>query len=329
MSRYQLTGLGNAIVDILVKISEEEFARYNVEKGSMNLVDEARQKELLSGLGGKALSLMSGGSNANATILFSQLGGTASLITCVADDRYGLHYLSEFEALKIGFPVLPVVGGHSGTSLILVTPDAERSMQTHLGVSAGINAEHIDESVIKESEWVFIEGYLLSNEAGQGAVSRTIELAKKHGTRIAFTLSAAFIVEFFREQVEKVIPDCDLVFANKEEALLFSGASNVEDAAVAISRLCPHNVITLSGDGALVQEGGKSLQVNSFACTPVDATGAGDAFAGAYLYGVTHGLSSGDSARRACYLASKVISQIGARLQGNVEGLWNEVELES
>ena len=322
MSRYQLSGLGNAIVDVLVKVSDEELQSYGIEKGAMNLVDSARQMELMNSLGERELELVSGGSNANATILFSQLGGTAALIACVSDDNYGTHYREEFESLDVGFPIDAIPGDATGTSLILVTPDSERSMQTNLGVSATMNADFIDETVIRDSEWLFIEGYLLSNEAGQSAVEKAITLAKKHDTQIAFTLSAGFIVEHFQAQVEKVVRQCDLLFANKEEALLCSGAEDVEGAAKELAALCSHTIITMSEDGALVCYDGTEEQVSSPEVSPVDSTGAGDAFAGAYLYGLMNGCTPKEAASRACVLASKVICQMGARFNGDVKAMW-------
>src|SRR5436309_14655110 len=215
----QLCGLGNAIVDIFLEVSEAEFALLNFERGAMRLVDLNEQKLLLQRYQAQEPRLVSGGSVANSTIAFSQLGGDAGFIGCVGDDRYGLFYTSEFEELgiDIGNPI--IVNEHTGTCVCVITPDAERTMRTCLAVSSHLAAKHVDEERIKNSEWLFIEGYVFANPAtGQTAIREAIQLAKKHKTRIALTCSDAFVVNVFGDAFNEALKEADLLFANEVEA---------------------------------------------------------------------------------------------------------------
>ena len=202
----QLCGLGNAIVDIFLEVSDDEFAALGFERGTMRLVDLAEQKTLLDRYQKHEPRLVSGGSVANSTIAFSQLGGDAGFIGCVGDDRYGLFYASEFEELgiDIGNPI--IVNEATGTCVCVITPDAERTMRTCLAVSSHLAARHVDEERIKNSEWLFIEGYVFANPAtGQTAIREAIRLAKKHNTRIALTCSDAFVVNVFGDAFNEAL----------------------------------------------------------------------------------------------------------------------------
>src|SRR5437763_1361198 len=194
MKEFKLCGLGNAVVDIFLEVSDQEFAALGFERGGMRLVDLEEQKMLLDRHRHEEPKRVSGGSVANSVIAFSQLGGDAAFIGCVGDDRYGLFYTSEFEELgiDIGNPI--IVNEATGTCVCIVTPDAERTMRTCLAVASHLSANHVDEQRIKNSEWLFIEGYVFANPAtGQTAIREAIKIAKQHETRIAITCSEAFI----------------------------------------------------------------------------------------------------------------------------------------
>src|SRR5262245_28246913 len=179
MKRFKVCGLGNAIVDMFLQVSEEDFAALGFEKGTMRLVEIDEQRILLDRYQKHEPKLVSGGSVANSIIAFSQLGGSAAFIGCVGDDRYGLFYANEFEELgiDIGNPI--IVNEATGTCLCLITPDAERTMRTCLAVSNHLSARHVEERRIKNSEWVFIEGYVFGNpNTGQTAIREAIRMAK-------------------------------------------------------------------------------------------------------------------------------------------------------
>jgi len=320
---YQLCGLGNAIVDIFVEVSNQEFAELGYERGTMRLVELPDQTMLLQQFHKKEPRLVSGGSVANSVIAFTQLGGQAAFIGCVGDDRYGLFYATEFEelAIDIGNPV--IIGESTGTCVALITPDAERTMRTCLAVSSHLAARHVDEERIKNSEWLFIEGYVFANpDTGQGAIRKAIGIAKQHGTKIALTCSEAFIVQVFGDPFHEALRQADLLFCNETEACAVAKAADAGEAFSKIKGMVPSVVVTAGAKGAYVRHGEVVTHVPAFACQPKDLTGAGDMFAGSFLYGITHGVPVAKAARSACFLAMKVITQVGARLHHGTKQFW-------
>jgi len=322
---FQLCGLGNAIVDIFLELSEPEFRSLGFERGGMQLVDLPAQTVLLDRYQKHEPKLVSGGSVANSVIAFSQLGGGGAFIGCVGDDRYGLFYTNEFEELgiDIGNPI--IVNESTGTCLCLITPDAERTMRTCLAVASHLAARHVEEERIRNSEWVFIEGYVFANpETGQTAIEKAVRLARQHGTRIAITCSDAFVVHAFGDALHAALRHADLFFCNESEACAVTGGSSAEDAFEKLKDKVPAAVVTNGPQGAYVRYGGVEAHVPAFPCEPKDLTGAGDMLAGAFLYGVTHEVPPVKAARAACFLAQKVITQVGARLHHGTRQYWDE-----
>jgi sugar/nucleoside kinase (ribokinase family) len=325
MKAFQLYGLGNALVDIFIEVSDAEFAALGFERGSMRLTEPAEQKALLEQFADREPRLVSGGSVANSTIAFAQLGGQAAFLGCVGDDRYGLFYETEFAELgvDIGNPIL--VGQTTGTCACLITPDAERTMRTCLAVSSHLAARHVDEERLKDSEWLFIEGYVFANpQTGQGAIREALRLAGKHGVKVAVTCSEAFIVNLFGDAFAEALGRTDLLFCNASEACAVTGAAGAAEAFARLEGKVPSAVVTDGGNGAYVRHGGVVAHVPAYPCQPVDLTGAGDMLAGAFLYGITHGVAPARAARAACYLARKVITQVGARLHHGARQSWEE-----
>ncbi len=324
--RYQLYSIGNGVLDILGNIQEAEFGQMMLTKGSMNLVDSTVQKKLMAALEQTKLSFASGGSAANSVVAFQALGGNAAFGCVLGDDAQGNLYKSDFEKLGIALNCRVVPGATTATSVILITPDGERTMNTCLGVAGDFNDTDIDPAVIAQSEWVYIEGYLLSSkERGFKAAMRLAEVAKQHGTKVALTFSDSFLVHGFREQIDSIINHCDLVFANNSEALAYAQTESPERAFDHLKSLVPNVVMTRSEKGAWIRFDGEDFAINSTPCKPVDATGAGDAFAGAFLYGITNGASPANAGRAASYIAYKTISQIGPRLpNGDYKVFWKE-----
>src|SRR5882672_6828587 len=230
MKQFKLCGLANPIVDIFLELSDSEFASLGFERGTMRLVEVEEQKALLERYQDHEPKLVSGGSVANSTIAFSQLGGQAAFIACVGDDRYGLFYAGEFEELgiDIGNPI--IVNEATGTCVCIITPDAERTMRTCLAVSSHLAARHVDEERIKNSDWLFIEGYVFANpDTGQGAIRKAMAVAKQHGTKIAVTCSEAFIVEVFGGAFHEALQQADLLFCNATEACAVAKANTAEE----------------------------------------------------------------------------------------------------
>jgi sugar/nucleoside kinase (ribokinase family) len=326
MKSRHVCGLGNALVDILLELNEAEFAPLGFERGTMRLVDYAEQTALLDKFHSKDPRLVSGASVANSIIALSQLGGRGAFIGCVGDDRYGLHYSNEFNELDIDIGNPIIVGEPTGTCLSIVTPDAERTMRTCLAVSSHLAAKHVDAERIKDSEWLFVEGYVLANpDTGQGAVREAIRLAKQNGTKIALTCSEAFIVEVFGDAFRAALAQTDLLFCNTTEAMAVTGAADAATAFAKLKDMVPAAVVTDGPNGAFIRFGGVEAHVPAFSCEPKDLTGAGDMFAGAFLYGITHNVAPSLAARAGNYLAMKVIVQIGARLHHGTRQFWDEM----
>ena len=291
-----MCGLGNAIVDIFIELPDAEFAATGFERGTMRLVELPEQRELLAkNSRGQEPRLASGGSVANSLIAFSQLGGKAAFIGCIGDDRYGLFYQGEFTQLGIELGNALIVGETSGTSVCIITPDAERTMRTNLAVSSHLAAKHVDEERIKASEWLFVEGYVFANpETGQGAIRKAVNVAKANGVKVAVTCSDAFIPQVFGGPLKETLAVADLVFSNAAEAMALTGAANARDAFTALAATVPNVVVTDGAHGAHVRWHGEDSFAPAVACEPKDLTGAGDMFAGAFLYGVTHGVPAAD-----------------------------------
>lgn len=325
MKEFHLYGLGNALVDIFLEVSDEEFAALGFERGSMRLVEHAEQKALLDRFHNHEPRLVSGGSVANSVIALSQLGGDAAFLGCVGDDRYGLFYKSEFDQLGVDIGNPMVFDQPTGTCACLITPDAERTMRTCLAVSSHLSKRYVDEARLRDSEWLFIEGYVFANpQTGQGAIREAIRLARQHGVKIALTCSEAFVVQVFGDAFQEALDQADLLFANASEACALTGAQSAEEAFARLADRVNHAVVTDGPNGVYIRYEGTIAHVPAFPCTPVDLTGAGDMLAGAFLYGITHDVPPVKAARAACYLAMKVITQFGARLHHGVRNYWDE-----
>jgi sugar/nucleoside kinase (ribokinase family) len=292
----------------------------------MRLVEPQEQKTLLGQFRDHEPRLVSGGSVANSVIACSQLGGRGAFIGCVGDDRYGLHYTEEFSQLGIEFSTQPLVGETTGTCVSIITPDAERTMRTGLAISSHLSARHVSAESIAASEWLFIEGYVFANpNTGQHAIKEALRIAKSQGVKVALTCSDAFVPQVFGDAFHAALKDADLLFCNAVEATTVASAANVSEAFAKLKNLVPACVVTDGPNGAFVRFAGEEHHVPAFPCEPKDLTGAGDMFAGAFLYGITHDVPPAKAAKAANFLAMKVITQIGARLHHGTRQFWQEV----
>jgi sugar/nucleoside kinase (ribokinase family) len=325
MKEFDVCGMGNALVDIIVEVSDEEFAPLGFERGTMRLVDWAEQRGLLDSLHARDPRLVSGGSVANSVIALSQLGGRGAFIGCVGDDRYGLHYQEEFTQLGIDMGNPVIVGETTGTCASIVTPDAERTMRTCLAVSSHLSDRHVDADRIRAAEWLFVEGYVFANpQTGQGAIREAIRVARNSGVKVAITCSDAFVVEVFGDAFFPALAQADLLFCNAAEACAVTRTGNAAVAFASLKDMVPSAVVTDGPNGAYVRHAGTEAHVAAFPCEPRDLTGAGDMFAGGFFYGITHGVLPARAARAANFLAMKVITQIGARLHHGTKSYWEQ-----
>jgi len=323
--QYHVCGLGNSLVDILLELTDAEFTSLGFERGTMRLVEAAEQSELIQKFRDHEPRLVSGGSVANSIIGLSQLGGSGAFIGCVGDDRYGLHYLSEFEELDIDFVNAPLVGETSGTCVSIITPDAERTLRTCLAVSSHLSARHLDAERIAQSEWLFVEGYVFANPStGQHAIREALRVAKANGVKVALTCSDSFVPEVFGDVFLEALSQSELLFCNAGEACAVTKEKTPTEAFARLKGMVSSAVVTDGPNGAFIRHAGSESHVPAFPCAPKDLTGAGDMFAGAFLYGITHGVAPEKAAKAANFLAMKVITQIGARLHHGTKTFWDE-----
>lgn len=321
----QLTGIGNALVDIQFEVSDAELADFSFEKGTMTLVDSSVQLGIMQSLGNRTHYKMSGGSAANTIAAFSSFGGKTAYKTMVGDDDLGRFYIGEFRDLGIIIDAGIDKESPTGTCFILITPDAERTMITSLGATVRHGREHIRDEVIKRSEWIYIEGYKLTEDIGFEAVNHAIDLAKKFDTKVAFTFSDKFIIDVFRDKLNTIIGKSDLVFCNELEARTFTGYDDAEHAFKELSSLGCNLAMTLGDKGSVVKWGGDVLNIPSYPAKAIDTTGAGDMYAGGFLYGL---IMKGDpeiAGRLGSLGASRIVSQYGPRLQGSHTDLKKEI----
>lgn len=335
MNKYDVYGIGNALVDTEFEVDESFFKQHSVEKGVMTLVDDARQDYLANLIDSERVKKQSGGSAANTVIAVNQFGGNSFYSCKVANDDYGRFYMNDLKKAGIHTNLnsddLP--NGTTGKCLVMVTPDADRTMNTHLGISTTLDASVLNEASLAASTFLYLEGYLVTGEQGVEAMLKAKALAEKHAVKTSITLSDPAIVEFFKPQFEKVIGSgVDLLFCNEDEALKYTETDNLLAAREKLKFVAKTFAITLGKNGASIFDGDTFIDIESFPVQAIDSNGAGDMFAGAFLYAITHGHSYAQAGKMASLAASKVVSKFGPRLnvkQANevMDNLTNPIDL--
>ena len=316
--RYHVYGIGAALVDTEIEVTDADLAAMSVEKGVMTLVDEARQAELLEHLSGHLVhsKRASGGSAANSIIAIAQFGGSTFYSCKVANDDNGHFYLHDLKAAGVDCHIDKERDrGVTGKCLVMITPDAERTMNTYLGISATLSTDDLAHEAIAASEYVYLEGYLVTSPTGRAAAIRTREIAERHGVKTSLSFSDPGIVAHFRDGLKEMIGNkIDLLFCNSHEALSWAQTDNLDTAIIEIKKIAHQFAITLGADGALVYDGVAQHHIAPHKITAVDTNGAGDMFAGAFLYGITQGWSFPDAGKLASVAAATVVSDYGPRL---------------
>ena len=317
MKHYDVCGLGNALVDIEYHVDVDDLAALEIPKGVMTLVDEGRQAAIVSRLGSHECNRGSGGSAANTIIAVSQLGGSAFYACRVANDDIGRFYIDDLTRAGVATRVGAVrfVPGVTGKCLVLVTPDADRTMNTFLGVSADVAPGDVDEDAVRNSRYLYLEGYLVTSESAQCAALFAKQLARSGDTQVAISLSDPNIVNYFRASVNELLDGgVDLLFANEEEARCVAQTDRLESAVEYLKGVAREFVVTRGADGALVYDGHTLHPIAPVATRAVDTVGAGDMFAGAFLYGVTHGMPYPQAGALAAAAAARIVANLGPRL---------------
>jgi hypothetical protein len=311
---YDVFGVGNAIVDIQLKSDEAFLNRIDVAKGMMTLVEAERQVEILAALAGQATHRSSGGSACNTVVGVADLGGTAAYACKTADDDLGRFYIEDLRKVGIAVPVA-AGEGTTGTSVILITSDAQRTMLTHLGISSTLSPSDMPASEIAKAKYLYVEGYLFPGDSTRAAALRAIEIAKEHGVKVALTISDPFVVGLQRDLFWQLIEGpVDLLFANIEEARALTGEQDPIEAARKIHQHATNVALTLGADGSILMHGKQVFPIEGVRTNAVDTTGAGDMYAAGVLYGITHGLSWKQSGHLGSHAAARIVAQMGARL---------------
>lgn len=324
----QLTGICNPLVDILLRISDETLVALQAEKGTMRLVDDSEQAALFHKLDLTDARICSGGSVANSLVSFAQLGGSAGLIGAIGSDGYGHTFRTEIEKCGVILGSEPREGTTTGTCISLITPDSERTMRAHLGEAAKLDPERVNHKLIQDSEWLFVEGFpLLNGPEGRNAVRAAVDVALNAKTKVVVTCSEPIVIAIAGDDLKAALKGSSLLFANEEEAKALSGQNTITDAFNSLSDTYPGVVVTAGPNGSYVSWNSKKSIFPAFNATPKDLTGAGDMFAAGFLYGINHGFSAEESAKRASFLAKQVIEQIGARLTKDLREIWQSTPM--
>ncbi len=314
MKKYQVYGIGNAIMDLQVRCDDAFLQQQGIEKGVMTLTEPEQQQKILAALNEHDIHYCSGGSGANTIVGIADMGGDTVYASKIGSDAFGQQYVDEFDALGVATHVERVAGS-TGTCVVLITPDAQRTMLTHLGVSVSLDVSDVQEAEIAAADYIYVEGYLFAGPSTKAAALQAIEIAKRVGTKVALTVSDPFLIDICRDDFQRLMKgSVDLLFCNHVEATALTGEEDPIAAAHAIHQDCANVALTLGKDGSIVMHKGEAYPVEGVAVTAVDTTGAGDMYAAGVLYGVTHGMSWQQAGRLGSHAAAKVVAQLGARL---------------
>jgi sugar/nucleoside kinase (ribokinase family) len=325
--RLDVLCIGNAIVDVIANASDEFLSEEGLVKGSMRLIDAEEAERLYSHMG--PAHQVSGGSAGNTAAGIAALGGRAGFIGQVAPDQLGDFYRHDLTSTGVEF-ITPAaeVGQPTARSMILVTPDGHRTMNTFLGAAQHLPRHSLDEAQIRDSAILYLEGYLWDPETPRYALVRAIEVAREAGRKIAFTLSDTFCVDRHRDGFNQLLDGgrIDILFANQAEIEALAGVPHLETAVDAIAPKVKTLVVTRSEEGALAIRGGERADMPAEPITElVDTTGAGDLFAAGFLYGIARGRPLEQSLRVGAICAAEVIQHYGARPETDLRALAGEL----
>jgi adenosine kinase len=322
-AKYDVLTIGNAIVDVLAHTEEDFLVREGLVKGSMRLIDGAEADRLFGHMG--PAQLISGGCAGNTAAGIASFGGRAAFIGKVADDELGKFFRHDMQALGIHFPTADLVAGApTARSMILITPDGERTMNTHLGACQELSPEDIDARTVAGAAITYLEGYLWDPPKAKEAFRQAMKIAHAAGRKVAITLSDSFCVDRFRDEFIELMRGgaLDILFANQHEALSLYQTSDFETALACLERDVPLAVVTIGPDGSLAIEAGRRTRIPAARVDRIaDLTGAGDLYAAGFLYGLSQGFPHEVCGRLGSLAAAEVISHVGARPQTSLRQL--------
>lgn len=321
--RYQVVGIGNAIVDVLAQTDDAFLDLMGITKGIMQLVERERGEVLYGAM--RERTQAPGGSVANTLAGLGNLGLTTAFIGRVRDDALGRFYEASLHTEGTTFPNAPVAGADLPTSrsMIFVTPDGERSMNTYLGISAEVSPDDVAVDVAGKTDYLFLEGYLFDKDKGKAAFHKAASDCHAGGGKAGIALSDPFCVDRHRGDFRRLVAEeMDYVIGNQHEWCSLYQTEDVEAALAQARAACPVVVCTRSGADVVVIRGAERVEVPVHRVVPVDATGAGDQFAAGFLYGLATGQTLARAGRMGCVAAAEVISHFGARPETDVKALF-------
>ena len=313
---YDLVGIGNALVDIEVQVSEGLVHNLEVTKGGMTLSTKENQDAILGHISNHTQKIVSGGSAANTIHGFCALGGRGYYLGRVADDAFGKHYTDDMKDCGVGFPGPDSKTEGTGTCLILITPDSERTMLTHLGISSELHPGNVDATIVQQAKTVYIEGYLWTGEETRQAAMTMADAARQAGVLVAFTLSDAFVVNTHKESLIDFIRwKVDILFCNHVEARAMTGEDKDEQAFAELKGMVDTLFMTRGVEGSWAANAQHAkIHIDAFQVEAVDTTGAGDLYAAGSLYGLIHHHGLKESGILGSYCAAQVVTHLGGRM---------------
>ena len=317
--KYHVYGIGNALVDMEFSVSETFLNENQIEKGLMTLIEADTQQQLCDKLtntfGLKHRS--GGGSAANTIVAISQLGGDTFYACKVADDEGGDFYRNDLQAAGVETKLDQIKGeGVTGKCMVMVTEDAERTMNTYLGITSDFATSDLHQEQLKASEYLYIEGYLVTSDCSRQAAITARKVAADNGVKTAFTFSDPAMVTYFKDGVSEIIGEgVDVLFCNEDEAKTYTNKDNLDGAVMALEKIADKIIVTQGKDGATIITKGQRTTVQAKQVTAVDTNGAGDMFAGAFMYGLTQGYDDKKSGQLASQAAAAIVTTFGARLE--------------
>ncbi|KRO87310.1 MAG: carbohydrate kinase [Rhodobacter sp. BACL10 MAG-121220-bin24] len=324
MKKYQVIGIGNAMVDVLSYADDAMLARHDITKGVMQLIDMPRAVALYSHIG--SAQEVSGGSAANSIAAIAHLGGRTAYVGKVCDDKLGAIFAHDLRAQGAVYEtkMAPMDGAQeTGRCIVLVTPDGERTLNTYLGWSEFLTADDIITDDMAQAEWIYLEGYRFDGPESHAAFSKAIAACKGASGKVSITLSDPFCVERHRAAFLAMIrADADLLFANHAEMVSLYQTETLEEALAHAAQDVEIVACTDGANGAFVTANGQRWHIDAIPTQIKDATGAGDLFAGAFLWAITNGHSYETAGKMGCIAAAEVISHIGARPQQSLRDLF-------
>lgn len=312
--QYDVFGMCNPLYDIQAEVTDELLDEFGVKKGGMFLIDVDQQKQMIARIYDRIVNAESGGSGANTMIGISQLGGSACYAGKIGRDEHGALYEQSLRDKRVAVSVKSG-DGVTGMSVILISPDSERTMCTYLGICRELGPQDVDLDALRNSAYLYVTGYLWDTESQKAAVLHAMSEARRAGVKVALSLSDLFCVSRHKQDFLGIIREhVDLVIGNHEEAQALTDTQNPHDAVQALGAYSDNCAITMGVNGSLLREGDRIVETPAYPVQAVDSTGAGDMYAAGLLYGLTHGVSLEKTGELAAYVAAQVVANLGPRL---------------